>query len=66
MVISTIAFKVAFSAMIVLFTMFILDEANGTSNSDDSPLWIAIPGIIAGITLVVAFIVGAIALVWTL
>lgn len=65
MVVSATAFKVAFSALVILFVLFLMDDANGTGGREDaSPLWIAIPGALAGVVMVVAFVVGVLALIW--
>lgn len=67
MVVSTIAFQVAVSALIILVVMFLLDEANGTAEPwKKSPLWISFPGTVAGFTMIVALVVALIALVWGL
>ncbi|ATW58314.1 hypothetical protein CNR37_00107 [Pseudomonas phage ventosus] len=67
MVISSIAFKVAITALIFLIFVVCIDEMNGTGHpSINSPMWIVVPGALAAITMVVAFVVCAISLVWAL
>lgn len=67
MVISSIAFKIAFTAFVTMFSALIIDGLNGTSHpAVQSPMWIAVPGFLAAITMVIAFIVGTIALIWGL
>lgn len=61
--VSSIAFKIAMSALVALLLVMTLDEANGTFNGR-SPAWINIPGCIAGLTFIGAGVIGVIAMIW--
>lgn len=62
MIVSSIAFKVALSALVILLVLVILDDATGPHYT--SPAAIAIPGALAGLVMIVAFIVGVLAMIW--
>lgn len=67
MVVSSIAFKVAFTAFVTLIFVLCVDEMNGTGHpAVKSPMWIVVPGALSVITMVVAFLVAVIALIWGL
>lgn len=65
MLVSSIAFKVSLTAMAILMVVMFADEANGTFNGR-SPMWIAAPGAIAGLTFIAAGVIGFVAMVWGL
>jgi hypothetical protein len=67
MIVATMAMKVCLTAFLALIVMMFIDNANGTGGTDDtSPLWIAIPGVIAGVTMIAALVVCIIAVIWGL
>lgn len=62
MIVSSIAFKVALSAFVILLVLVLLDDATGPRHT--SPMVIAIPGALAGIVMIVAFVIGVLAMIW--
>jgi len=63
--ISLTCLKISMTALAILLVIMFVDDANGTYYSR-SPLWIAAPGAIAGITFIAAGVIGIIALIWGL
>lgn len=63
--IAALALKITLTAILALVIIQILDALNGTGGRyQNSPMWIAVPGVLAGLVIVVGFIITVVALVW--
>lgn len=63
--IAALALKITLTAILALVVIQILDALNGTGGyGQRSPMWIALPGVLAALVIVVGFIITLVALVW--